>query len=219
MAARPFGVAIHQDDSERAIDEVKPSGGDDHKPDGEAQPISRDESANPPTGGGIINPAELPRAPGRLKSTSAERGRLHRAKQKAKRSAANSGAPKAPKPKPTTQTTGDIAALLYTGHVLLASFFREPGIAVTEEEAEKYAKAFVRVGQCYDLAILDEKTAAWLGLGMVFCEVHGTRIAAAFIDRKRRGPQVVTPMKQATYSPPHQPITMNEAIAEGRTNG
>jgi hypothetical protein len=81
-------------------------------------------------------------------------------------------------------------------------------LAISEREAKELAASIVRVSELYDLPLLDEKTRAWLGLGMTMASVYGTRIGAWYIgeERKRKerraaaaaakqaGPEMVYPM-------------------------
>jgi hypothetical protein len=96
--------------------------------------------------------------------------------------------------------------------MMLAAFTHEPTFAITEEESKKLAAGITRVVELYDVPMLDERSKAWIGLGLVGVEVYGTRIAAAAMDRKRR-PHIVTPIKQQPApdvhaSPPPPPITI-----------
>lgn len=73
---------------------------------------------------------------------------------------------------------------------------RAPGLSITEDEAKLLAESINRVTELYDVPLLDEKSRAWLGLGMAGVEVYGTRIAAAMIDRKKK-PTIVRPFEHA----------------------
>jgi hypothetical protein len=102
---------------------------------------------------------------------------------------------------------------------MLAAFTQTPELLLTEEESKKLAAGITRVVELYDVPMLDERSRAWIGLGLVGVEVYGTRIAAAAIKSKRR-PHVVTPMRQQPPSvhntpppPPPPPITINQPFA------
>jgi hypothetical protein len=73
-----------------------------------------------------------------------------------------------------------------------AVLLRAPNFIITEDEAKLLAAAISRVSELYDVPLLDEKTRAWLNLGMAGVEVYGTRIAAVVLESKKK-PQIVRP--------------------------
>lgn len=93
---------------------------------------------------------------------------------------------------------------------MLAAFLKQPNFEITEEESKKLAAAITKVSELYDVPMLDERSKAWLGLGMVGVEVYGTRLAAAVIDARKR-PHVVTPIKPAAAAEPRPPIIDQQA--------
>ena len=112
--------------------------------------------------------------------------------------------------------------------MMLAAMAKSPAWAITEEESGKLSAAITNVTQFYDVPILDEKSRAWMALGMVGFEVYGSRVATAIIEAKQRpraaaqaqGANVspIRPQPQATHSPhpnpPAQPITVDAAMYE-----
>jgi hypothetical protein len=80
--------------------------------------------------------------------------------------------------------------------MMLAALAKQPSLILTEEESEKLATAINRVAELYDTPFLDDRSRAWINVTMVCLEVYGTRLAAAYVESKRR-PHVVTPIKQA----------------------
>jgi hypothetical protein len=94
--------------------------------------------------------------------------------------------------------------------MMLAAFLKQPTFQITEEESAKLAAAITRVSELYEVPMLDERSKAWLGLGMVGVEVYGTRLAAAVVEAKKR-PHVVTPIKPATAAEPRPPIIDQQA--------
>jgi hypothetical protein len=82
-------------------------------------------------------------------------------------------------------------------HIILASFFHAPRIALTKDEADQFGAATARVMQLYDLEIMSEEARAWWALSVVVSTIYGTRISSALIDAKkskRKGPAVVVEM-------------------------
>jgi len=96
---------------------------------------------------------------------------------------------------------------------MLAAFTRQPDLELTEEESKKLATAITRVVEQYELPLLDERSLAWIGLGMAGVQVYGTRLASAVL-RAKRGPQVV-PAKQPSSvqnTPPAAPVIIDQAF-------
>jgi hypothetical protein len=73
-----------------------------------------------------------------------------------------------------------------------AVLLRSPAFVITEEEAKLLADSITRVTELYDVPLMDEKSRAWLNLGMASVEVYGTRIAAIVMESKRK-PQIIRP--------------------------
>ena len=81
---------------------------------------------------------------------------------------------------------------------------------LTEDESKRLASAITRVSELYEVPFLDEKSRAWINLGLVGVEVYGTRITAAMVERKKKppAPQIVRPFEHSPRPspPPPQPI-------------
>ena len=95
---------------------------------------------------------------------------------------------------------------------MLAAFLKQPTFQITEEESAALAAAITRVSELYEVPMLDERSKAWLGLGMVGVQVYGTRLAAAVVEAKKR-PHVVTPIKPAAAAESRPPIIDQAAYA------
>ena len=100
--------------------------------------------------------------------------------------------------------------ILFSSHQMLAAFLKQPTFVITEAEASKLAAAVTRVSELYEVPMLDERSRAWLGLGMAGVEVYGTRLAAAVVEAKKR-PHVVTPIKPAAAAEPRPTIIDQQA--------
>lgn len=103
-----------------------------------------------------------------------------------------------------TQTTSDIAEILYTVHFGIANMFKSEMFAITTDESEKLARAITRVTELYEVRLLPEKQMAWLNLAMALGGVYGPRIAANSLKKKaaKKGPQIVDmPSPQAINIP------------------
>jgi len=90
-----------------------------------------------------------------------------------------------------TEATRDLAQILQAIHWGIGKLLKTPEWALTDEEAEKYGKAVSRVTELYDIPMMDEKSRAWLNLGIVSMEISAPRIAAVILGKKKRQPQVV----------------------------
>lgn len=101
--------------------------------------------------------------------------------------------------------------------MMAASLLKVPSFIITEEESKRLAIAITRVTELYELPILDEKTRAWLNLGIVGFEVYGTRIVAEMNERKKKQPapppMVITPIRPHREPPPPPP-TVEAVYAE-----
>lgn len=80
--------------------------------------------------------------------------------------------------KENTETTRSLSALLYSLHYMAATMMEAPEFAVTEEESDKLAAAVSKVTELYDVAIMGEKTAAWVGLAVAGGTIYGPRLIA-----------------------------------------
>jgi hypothetical protein len=66
-----------------------------------------------------------------------------------------------------------------------AALVKNPVLVLTEDESKQLAAAITRVTELYDVPLLDEKTRAWLNLGIVGVQVYGTRITSVIVDKKK----------------------------------
>jgi hypothetical protein len=86
-----------------------------------------------------------------------------------------------------------------------AAVVKAPGLALTEEESKQLAAAITRVTDLYDVPLLDEKSRAWLNLGIVGVQIYGTRGAAVIMETKKKRaakPSVVQmPVQPGVYVP------------------
>jgi hypothetical protein len=73
-----------------------------------------------------------------------------------------------------------------------AVLLRSPAFIITEEESKLLADAITRVTDLYEVPLLDEKSRAWLNLGMAGVEVYGTRVAAVVMESKKK-PTILKP--------------------------
>jgi len=67
-----------------------------------------------------------------------------------------------------------------------ASFLKVPELMMTEEEANQLAVAIRRVSDLYEVPLLDEKTMAWINLGIVGSKIYGPRVIAATVNSKAK---------------------------------
>jgi hypothetical protein len=77
-------------------------------------------------------------------------------------------------------------------------FLKMPEMAITQDEAKVLGSALADVQEAYGIEVLDEKKQALVNLVTAMGTVYGPRLAAAVIERKKRGPQKVpaTPVVQ-----------------------
>jgi hypothetical protein len=85
-----------------------------------------------------------------------------------------------------------------------AAITKSPAWAITPEEAASLSAAINSVTALYDVPIMNEKTKAWLGLGMVAAQVYGARIATAVMEAKKKpkpAPQPIAKPPQPAPQP------------------
>ena len=160
--------------------------------------------------------AGAPRGPGRPPGATsaggakaaATRKRAEQQKRTRERAKERRGKPVSGGPR-SSQTALDLKHLLFSLHLMGAAISKQPTLALTEDESAKLAAAISRVAEHYEVPMLDEKSRAWLALGVAGCEVYGTRIAAIVIEAKKR-PHVVPP-KQPAPAPVAPPIIIDQA--------
>lgn len=100
-----------------------------------------------------------------------------------------------------SETTKTLSALLFSLHSMAAAFLKVEELQITEEESKQLGEAITRVTELYEIPMLDEKTAAWLNLGMVAVGVYGTRATAMMFSQKKKQPAKVVDMPFVQVSP------------------
>ena len=91
--------------------------------------------------------------------------------------------------------------------MMIAALAKAPAWALTVEESAKLSDSINTVTALYDVAVLDERSRAWLGLAMTAAEVYGTRIATEVIKaqkraRERSGVTPIRPQEQPAQATP-----------------
>jgi len=221
MATRAFGT-------ERTVDRLQ-----DPVPILEAtergsidEPAGEPPADTRPLGEGVINPGEIHAAEPARAKTGRPKGSKGKAKnRKRPRPGPDEAAGSASAKRAATQATLDLNNILFSIHLMGAALLKMPDLALTEEEAKHLATAITRVSELYELPLLDEKTRAWMNLGIVGFEVYGTRIVAHMAERKKKQPapppMVITPFRPPQHHPPPTPppIDANFAEADAVMNG
>lgn len=89
---------------------------------------------------------------------------------------------------------------------MLAKSSKIDELQIDEEEAEKLAKAALRVSELYEIPLPSEKVLAWIGLANAMGRVYGPRIAAYTIRQKMKPKVVEGKFKEAkpTAAPPQR---------------
>lgn len=118
-----------------------------------------------------------------------------------------------------TETQKTLGALLFSGHMMMASFIKVPELMLSEDEANKLGDAVNRVAALYDLPIFNEKTQAWIHLGFVAAGVYGPRAVAYHANHKpkKREPipiAAVKPSYNPPVSPAYEPVNTQQNIAD-----
>jgi len=93
--------------------------------------------------------------------------------------------------KTASETTGTITSLLFSVHLMGATFLKVPELALSEDESKALGEAVVKVTELYDVPMMDEKTLAWVNLAMVASGIYGPRIVAAKINHSKKPATVV----------------------------
>lgn len=86
--------------------------------------------------------------------------------------------------KADSETTKTLAQLLYSIHLMGSNMVDAEEFSITSEEAQTLAEATTRVSQLYDIAVMGEKTAAWLGLGFTVGTIYGPRFMSLRARRR-----------------------------------
>lgn len=150
--------------------------------------------------GGIVDPASLESGSG------SGGGDVGNGKRKRGRPAGskNGGASKA-----TSKGTDSLASLLYSVHLIGASFLKVPQLELSEDEAAKLGKAVSRVSELYDMPLMDEKTQAFVNLAMVGASIYGPRFMSYRLDAQTKARKKVQPIREAVSG--FQDLTANAA--------
>jgi hypothetical protein len=94
--------------------------------------------------------------------------------------------------KTATKTTRDIGNILFSVHMMGASFLKIPELMLEETEAKQLSDAVSRVSELYEIPLMDERTMAWVNLAIVAGGIYGPRVVAAKMNRKKhKGPTIV----------------------------
>ena len=107
--------------------------------------------------------------------------------------------------KTASETSGDISRILFSMHMMAASFLKVPELALDDDEAKTLADAVNRVTEQYDIPLMDEKTRAWVNLAMVGTTVYGPRLVAFKMNRKKK-PSSVVPIQHSRTANVQIPI-------------
>jgi len=158
--------------------------------------------------------ATAPDDPRAAAAAAAERKRAYHREYQRKRKGAKAGsdtgsATGSTSRKAAAQATVDLNNILFSLHMMGASLLKMPSLVLTEEEAKHLATAITRVTELYDVPIMDEKTRAWMNLGIVGFELYGTRIIAEMAERRKKRPapppMVIPPFRPQQHPPPPPP--------------
>lgn len=97
------------------------------------------------------------------------------------------------KPAPSNLSVDGLNRVIMMAHVMLAEATKVPELVMSEPESKSLAAASIEVLKFYPGIVPDEKTLAWINLGMVASTIYGTRFAAMRIRiaREKRRPNVV----------------------------
>jgi len=147
----------------------------------------------------------------RERELSRERSRKYRERHKKRGKLVESGKTRQTNTRDTTSKNKpsrmmlDLTDFLFSVHMMCSSLLTIPSLSITENESEQLATAINRVIELFEIPMLDEKTRAWINLGMVGVRVYGTRVTAAIVERKKEPPApqplIISPsyMDTATY--------------------
>lgn len=194
MATRPYGT-------ERAVSKPIGRSEEDKQPINRITIISEDSAGDEPKsdstdstveyndGGSnsTVDPTSIPTTGNTYSDQPAPFGRFASGKPR-KRRAKGSGEIREQK-RSTTQTTLDLTNILFSLHLMGATLTKAPAFAITDDEAKELATAINRVTDLYEIPLLDEKSRAWLNLGIVGVKVYGTRVITTFNDHRKNQAQ------------------------------
>ncbi len=89
--------------------------------------------------------------------------------------------------KSASETSSSLNSILFSVHLMGASFLKVPELTLTNEESEALCEAIMRVTELYDIPLVDEKTMAWVNLAMVAGGIYAPRFIAAKINKSKQG--------------------------------
>lgn len=116
-----------------------------------------------------------------------------------------------------TVGASEVADLLVGIHAMLASITKVNEFAIEPEEAQRLAKAGIRLGELYDYKA-SAKAIAWTNFTAAIGAVYGTRIMAAVAIYKMRNATPEQPRPNASFhpaSPQQQPSNRVEVPGAG----
>lgn len=186
MATHPYGRRPEQSANGSSSSEVEPEADRSNLSISPEQSeteshVPSDLLSNNSGASSVINPTTVSSKTVRERELNRERVRRFRLKHKNRRTQ-ESGRAKETNAgnsrKAATQTALDLNHILFSLHMMGAAMLKAPALLITEDEAQRLATAITHVTELYDGPIMDEKTRAWLNLGMVGVQVYGTRVTA-----------------------------------------
>jgi hypothetical protein len=84
------------------------------------------------------------------------------------------------------QNLAGIETMLLSIHAMMAAITHTPEIALSVEESKALSLGIANVAKHYPATVVNEKTLAWMNLGMLVMGVYGTRAVAISNNRKRK---------------------------------
>ena len=171
--------------------------GDNPEPSGIEQPNGDSDTWVSTNDDGIIDPSTITSTSGDSTGTgtgadsSSDSGTGKRGRGRPKGSGNGTGK-SATRKQSATQATASLERLLFSVHLMGATFLNQPVMMLEESEAKQLAAAVTAVSELYELPFLDEKSQAWIGLGFVAATIYGPRIVTLVNEAKKtKGPQLV----------------------------
>lgn len=108
-----------------------------------------------------------------------------------------------------SQTSANLEAILFSLHMMGASFLGVPELIISDDESKMLATAINRVSELYDVSIIPEKTMAFINLGIAACTVYGPRVIVVMGNKKKKQPKMVQ----------QNPVTPIDAMGSGIARG
>ncbi len=227
MPTRTFGSERPVERSPEPDPIQQPDAGADAggRPEPEREsPEAAGGQSDPARADGAVDPAAAGSARQQARDAKRKRNEYHRKYQERKRKAEReaSGPDAAASRKAATQATLDLNNILFSMHMMGAAMLKMPSLMITEEESKQLSTAITRVSELYEMPLMDEKTRAWLNLGIVGFQVYGTRVMAEMAERKKKRPapppMVISPFRTPPPAPAPPP-TMNGFTGEEVIHG